>query len=41
MKKLLVVNQLIKCNIDFIHVNAFNLLIKVYLSLIFIKYFIN
>jgi hypothetical protein len=34
MKKLLVVNQLIKCNIDFIHVNTFNLLIKMYLFLI-------
>jgi hypothetical protein len=32
---------LITCDIDFIHVNIFNLLIKTYLSLIFIKYFIN
>jgi hypothetical protein len=28
-------------DIDFVHVDIFNLLIKVYLSLIFIKYFIN
>jgi hypothetical protein len=28
-------------DIDFIHINIYNLLIKTYLSLIFIKYFIN
>ena len=28
-------------DIDIIYINIFNLLIKIYLSLIFIKYFIN
>jgi hypothetical protein len=37
----LVADQSIGCDIDFVHVNIFNLLIKIYLSLIFIKYFIN
>jgi hypothetical protein len=37
----LVVNQLITRDIDFVHVYIFSLLIKAYLSLIFIKYFIN
>jgi hypothetical protein len=32
---------LVICDIDFIHINICNLLIKTYLSLIFIKYFIN
>jgi hypothetical protein len=34
-----IVNPLV--NIVFIHINIFNLLIKIYLFLIFIKYFIN
>jgi hypothetical protein len=35
-------NQLVGTyDIDFVHVDIFNLLIKAYLSLIFIKYFIN
>jgi hypothetical protein len=33
--------QLVSCNINFIHINIFNLLIKIYLFLIFIKYLIN
>jgi len=37
----LVANRLVTRGIDFVHVNIFNLLIKTYLSLIFIKYFIN
>ena len=37
----LVANQLVTHSIDFIHINIFNLLIKVYISLIFIKHFIN
>jgi hypothetical protein len=37
----LVSNRLVTCDINFVHINKFNLLIKVYLSLIFIKYFIN
>jgi len=32
---------LVICDIDFIHINICNLLIKIYLFLIFIKYFIN
>ena len=32
---------LVICDIDFIHINIYNLLLKTYLSLIFIKYFIN
>jgi hypothetical protein len=37
----LVVNQLVARGIEFVHVNIFNLLTKIYLSLIFIKYLIN
>jgi hypothetical protein len=33
--------QLVSRNINFVYVDIFNLLIKVYLSLIFIKYLIN
>jgi len=36
-----VINQLVICGIDFVHVYIFNLLINAYLSLIFIKYLIN
>jgi len=36
-----VVNRLDTCNIDFAHVNIFNLLIKTHLPLIFIIYLIN
>jgi hypothetical protein len=35
------VNQLVIYGIDFFYINIFDLLIKIYLSLIFIKYFIN
>jgi len=35
------VNQLVIHGIDFFYINIFDLLIKTYLSLIFIKYFIN
>jgi hypothetical protein len=37
----LVSNRLVTRDINFVRINKFNLLIKVYLSLIFIKYFIN
>ncbi|KAJ6865995.1 hypothetical protein NC652_037531 [Populus alba x Populus x berolinensis] len=37
----LLVNMLIIHGINFIHIKIFNLLIKIYLTLIFINYFIN
>jgi len=36
-----VVNQLVICGIDFVHVYIFDLLIKAYLSLMLIKYLFN